>query len=221
SLGAQGYPLKASFRSLEGVGVGTDVRLAGVKISNVVCMGMGEPFHNYDNVMKACELLTDPNGPGLAKRRIVVSTSGLVPKVRQFADENRRFRLAVSLNATTDEVRERLMPLNKKWPIRELLSAVKYYTQKSEQRVTFEYVLLAGINDSVEDATRLKHLVKDLLCKVNLIPYNATVGPFRRPSEATIQRFYAEMASLRAPVTIRWSKGDDISAGCGQLAGQS
>ncbi len=190
----------------------------GQTVSNVVLMGMGEPFHNYENVIKACDLLSHDLGPNLAKRHIVVSTSGLVPKIIRYADEGHKYRLAISLNATTDAVRSQLMPLNKKWPIRELMNAARYYTQKSEQMVTFEYVLMYGINDSAADAERLKTLVRGMFCKINLIPYNATEGTFRRPSEAKITRFYERMASLRAPVTIRWSKGDDISAGCGQLA---
>jgi len=192
--------------------------LSGTTVSNVVCMGMGEPFHNYDNVIKACHLMSDALGPNLSKKHLVVSTSGLIPKIIQFADEGQKFRLAISLNATTDEVRSRLMPLNKKWPIKELLRASKYYTQTSEEMVTFEYVLMDGINDSIEDAERLKKLAQGIFCKINLIPYNATEGEFRRPVEARIVRFYERLASLRAPVTIRWSKGDDIEAGCGQLA---
>jgi 23S rRNA (adenine2503-C2)-methyltransferase len=192
--------------------------LSATTVSNVVFMGMGEPFHNYENVIKACHLMSDEHGPNLSKKHIVVSTSGLVPQILQFADEGQKYRLAISLNATTDAVRSPLMPLNKKWPIKELLRAAKYYTQKSEQIVTFEYVLMAGINDSVEDAERLKKLAQGILCKINLIPYNATEGQFRRPTENRILQFYERMASLRSPVTIRWSKGDDIAAGCGQLA---
>lgn len=190
----------------------------GQSVSNIVCMGMGEPFHNYENLMKACDLMSDEYGPNLAKRHIVVSTSGLVPEIYRFADENYKYRLAVSLNATTDEVRNEIMPLNRKWPIRELLKAVQYYTGKSQQRVTFEYVLMAGINDSVEDAQRLKQLAQGIFCKINLIPYNATEGEFRRPPKSSILRFYERFSDFRAPVTIRWSKGDDIEAGCGQLA---
>ncbi len=192
--------------------------LSGAAVSNVVCMGMGEPFHNYENVIKACQVMSHELGPNLAKKHIVISTSGLVPKIIRFADEGQKFRLAISLNATTDAVRSRLMPLNKKWPIQELLRAAKYYTEKSEQMVTFEYVLLEGVNDSVEDAERLKKLAQGIFCKINLIPYNSTEGEFRRPPHARILRFYERLASLRAPVTIRWSKGDDIEAGCGQLA---
>lgn len=193
-------------------------RLKGRKITNVVMMGMGEPFHNYDNLMKACALLTDGDGPNLANKHIVVSTSGLIPRIYQFADEKRKYRLAISLNATTDEVRTRLMPLNKRWPIRELLKAAKYYTEKLGEPVTFEYVLLQGVNDTLADADRLKKMLDRILCKVNLIPYNPTVAAYQRTSEKRILAFYERLSDMRAPVMIRWSKGDDIDAGCGQLA---
>lgn len=192
--------------------------LTGVTVSNVVFMGMGEPFHNYDNVIKASVILSDTLGPNLAKRRIVISTSGLVPKILRFADEGHKYRLAISLNATTDKVRSEIIPINKKWPIGELLNAGKYYTNKTGERLTFEYVLMLGINDSVEDADRLKIMVQDILCKINLIPYNSTGGKYRRPTKDRILRFYERMASLHAPVMIRWSKGEDIDAACGQLA---
>jgi len=193
-------------------------KLNGTRVTNVVCMGMGEPFHNYDNLMKACELLSDELGLNLARRHIVVSTSGLIPKIYRFADENHKYRLAISLNATLDEIRSRIMPLNKKWPIAELMKAAAYYTKKSDLRVTIEYVLMAGLTDSLEDAKRLKNIVKGLFCKINLIPYNATLGEFKRPEERRIMQFYEQMRDLTVPVTIRWSKGDDIDAGCGQLA---
>ncbi len=199
----------------------TTRKLSGQKVTNVVCMGMGEPFHNYDNLMKACELLSDELGPNLAKRHIVVSTSGLIPKIYRFADENHKYRLAISLNATTDEIRSRIMPLNKKWPINELVKAAKYYTKKSDQPVTIEYVLMDHLTDSLEDAKRLKNIVKGLYCKINLIPYNATLGEFKRPGERRIMQFYEQMRDLNTPVTIRGSKGDDIDAGCGQLAAKA
>ncbi len=196
----------------------TAQKVCGNRITNLVCMGMGEPFQNYDNLIAACELLSDKEGPGIAKKRIVVSTSGILPKIYQFADEGHKFRLAISLNATTDEVRNELMPLNRKWPIAKLMAAAKYYTARSKERVTFEYVLLQGVNDSVADARRLKHLVRGILCKINLIPYNATLGDFKRTATDRILSFYHELSDLDASVSIRWSKGDDIAAGCGQLA---
>ncbi len=193
-------------------------QITGEKISNIVCMGMGEPFHNYDNLMTACDILSDDVGMNFAKRHIVVSTSGLIPKIHQFTEEGRKFRLAISLNATTDSVRDKLMPLNKKWPIRELIESVQAYTEATKRRVTFEYVLLNGVNDSIEDAERLKKLLGHLSCKINLIPYNATFGEYKRPTDSSIQQFYEKMAGSKVPVTVRWSKGDDIDAGCGQLA---
>lgn len=193
-------------------------RERAVGITNVVFMGMGEPLHNYENVIQASDILSDPLGPHLGRRRIVISTSGLVPAIRRFADEGHRYRLAISLNATTDEVRSRIMPINKKWPMAELLEAAKYYTKRSGEMITFEYVLLAGINDAPEDAARLEKLVRGISCKVNLIPYNPTMQGFKRPDYQRVQRFYERLAALQAPVTIRWSKGDDVAAGCGQLA---
>lgn len=195
-------------------------KLADRKVNNVVCMGMGEPFHNYNNLVTACSIMSDESGPNLSKRRIVASTSGLIPKIYQFVDENQRYRLAISLNATTDKIRSQIMPLNRKWPIRELMEAAKYYTEKIKQPVTFEYVLLSGVNDSLADAERLKNLIRGIWCKINLIPYNTTLAGYRRSSEERILQFYGRLASVHAPVTIRWSKGDDIDAGCGQLAGK-
>lgn len=193
-------------------------RESGEIITNLVVMGMGEPMLNYDNLMKAMDVVSDDNSLNISKRHIVVSTSGLIPAISRFKKEGRKYRLAISLNATTDEVRTQLMPLNKKWPIEKLLDAARDYAEASRDLVTFEYVLLAGINDAIEDARRLCALLKNIRCKVNLIPYNTTMRHFRRPDNATIDKFYAEMKSLQAPVTLRWSKGVDIDAACGQLA---
>lgn len=196
-------------------------RLEQLRVTNVVFMGMGEPFHNYDAVLKACRLISDPEGLNIAARRIVVSTSGLVPQIVRFADEGHKFRLATSLNATTDEIRNQLMPLNRRWPIAELLDAARYYTRKARRSVTFEYVLLEGVNDTLEDAQRLKALLTPLRCKLNLIPYNPTRGSYVRPSEDRLLRFYRALRGLRVPVTLRWSKGVDIDAACGQLAART
>ncbi len=196
-------------------------QLSGKTITNVVCMGMGEPFQNYDNLMNACGILTNVEGPNLSNRHIVVSTSGILPKIYQFTDEDRKYKLAISLNATNDESRSQLMPLNKKWPIRDLVKAVIYYTRKANQRVTFEYVLLSGMNDTPADAERLRQILQGIHCKLNLIPYNATFGVYKRPSKERVEAFYKSFESFDVPVTIRWSKGDDIKAGCGQLAGEN
>jgi 23S rRNA (adenine2503-C2)-methyltransferase len=192
-------------------------RLAGTPATNVVVMGMGEPLLNYEALLKGCYLMSDEEGPNLAQRHIVISTSGLIPKIQRFTRERHKFRLAISLNATTDDVRTRLMPLNRKYPIAELLGAAKEYALSSKQRVTFEYVLLAGVNDSFEDARRLKELLRDIPCKINLIPFNAVDENFRRPSFEHIEAFYQRLKDSRAAVTLRWSKGDDIDAACGQL----
>ncbi len=189
----------------------------GDRITNIVVMGMGEPMLNYENMMTALDILSAPEGLDISKRQIVVSTSGLIPAIKKFHSEKRKYRLAISLNATTDETRTELMPLNKKWPIRSLLKAVSDYARDSRERVTFEYVLLDGVNDTMDDARRLTRLVTPIRCKVNLIPYNTTYRGFQRPPKETIERFYREMKRLEAPVTIRWSKGVDIDAACGQL----
>ena len=192
-------------------------RIAGVRITNLVVMGMGEPLHNYDNLMQALSVLTSPQGFALSKKRVVVSTSGLVAKIERLIAEGRKYRLAISLNATTDAMRSKLMPVNQRWPISELLAAARNYADASKTRITIEYVLLDGMNDTPEDARRLMKLVTGLRCKVNLIPYNTTYREFARPAEERILRFYREMKNCPVPVTIRWSKGRDIDAACGQL----
>lgn len=209
-------------------------RLSGSPITNVVVMGMGEPMLNYDALIKACYLLCDDQGPNLAQRRIVISTSGLIPKIERFTREGHKFRLAISLNATTDEVRDRIMPINRKYRIAALMQAAREYTRQVKQRITFEYILLDGINDSPEDANRLRILTRNIPCKINLIPYNPIAEPheiaalpqatelnsilaFRRPSFERIEAFLACMREGPNTVTLRWSKGDDIDAACGQL----
>lgn len=192
-------------------------RITGDKVRNVVVMGMGEPFLNYENLLSACDLLCDAQGTNVSARRIVISTSGIVPKIVRFASEGRKYRLAISLNATTDEVRTRLMPLNKRYPIAKLLDAAHTYVGASGNRITFEYVLMAGINDAPEDAGRLRTLLTGIDCKVNLIPYNATAGVFQRPAFQVVEDFLSRVKTGPFPVTVRWSKGDDIDAACGQL----
>lgn len=193
-------------------------RLGKEKVTNVVVMGMGEPFLNYENLLSACALLCDEEATNLAQRRIVISTSGVIPKILRFTKEGHKYRLAISLNATTDEVRTRLMPLNKKYPIAKLLEAARAYVRASGNRLSFEYVLMAGINDSPEDAARLRTLLAGIACKVNLIPFNAIDGAFQRPSFQVIEDFFNRLKTAPFPVTVRWSKGDDIDAACGQLA---
>lgn len=190
-------------------------------VTNIVFMGMGEPFHNYTEVLKAADMMHDELGYGTGARRITISTSGLVPQIRQFADENRRYKLAVSLNATLDEQRNILMPINKKWNISALVEACKYYTEKTHNMLTFEYVLMAGINDTLQDARRLVQIARHVFCKVNVIPYNDINGTYRRPTDAKIEAFLQELSKGEFPLTVRWSRGGDIDAACGQLATQT
>ena len=192
-------------------------------VTNVVFMGMGEPFHNYNNVLNAADIFHSPKGFNLAATRITISTAGLLPQIKLFITEKRRYKLAISLNATDDMVRNKIMPVNKKWPITELIKAGKEYSNQKKRQIMFEYVLLKGINDSENDALQLAQLLKGIPCKLNLIPYNETNGIYQRPNEAVITRFSKILHENRDEyrVLVRWSKGQDINAGCGQLAGQT
>lgn len=194
-------------------------RETGEAPTNIVVMGMGEPFLNYDAVMDALAVMNDPEGLAIGHRKITVSTSGVIPGLFRFTEENQPYKLAVSLNAVTDVLRTRIMPVNRKYPIAALMEAVRAYSRAPGRRVTFEYVLFAGLNDSREDASRLLALLRGLPCKVNLIPYNPGVGGFQRPDEERVDRFLEWIKPLRSPVIVRWSRGVDIGAACGQLAG--
>ena len=186
-------------------------------ITNVVFMGMGEPFLNYDNVIKSADLLNHPDGINLGARHITISTAGIVPQVIQYAKERHRYKLAISLNGSTQEQRLKTMPIAKKYPIDKLIESIKYYNDETRNLVTFEYVLLSGVNDSELDANRLINLISDIPCKLNVIPYNEIGGKFRRPSDEIIQEFLSNFSNALFTVTTRWSKGADINAGCGQL----
>jgi len=190
-------------------------------INNVVFMGMGEPFLNYDSVMLAAQLLNDPDGINLGARKITISTVGIISKIRQFADEKRRYKLAISLNAATQDQRTTIMPVAKSNTLDELIDSAWYYYNKLRNLLTFEYVLMKGINDTKVDAMQLISLIADLPCKVNVIPYNEIGDSFRRPSEMGIKAFIKELESAPFTVTVRWSKGADIQAGCGQLVTQA
>ena len=187
-------------------------------VTNVVFMGMGEPLLNYREVLQAADIFHHQKGLGIGASKITLSTAGVVPKIEQLAKENRPYRLAVSLNAATDEIRSRIMPINDTWPIARLLDASRLYANRPKRTVTFEYVLLEGVNDSLADARALVKLVQGIHCKVNLIPYNDIGGDYRRPAEEVIDAFFREVAGASFPVMIRWSNGSDIGAGCGQLA---
>ena len=188
------------------------------RITHLVFMGMGEPLANYEAVVKALRLLTHPGAFGYSPRRITVSTVGLVSGMQKLAKESLKVNLAVSLHATTDAVRERLMPVNKSWPLEDLLATCRRFPLPVRQRMTFEYVLLDGVNDSPEDAIRLTRLLKGVRAKVNLIPFNAWEGSgFRRPPLQRILAFQAILQEHGIIATLRWSKGEDIGAACGQL----
>jgi 23S rRNA (adenine2503-C2)-methyltransferase len=187
---------------------------------NVVFMGMGEPLHNYGAVLGAFRLMTDREGLGLSRRRVTISTSGLVPAIDRLADEPAGPRLAVSLNATTDEVRDRIMPINRKYPIARLLDACRRYADATGDRFTLEYVLLGGINDTDADVARLERIVRGLPAKLNLIPFNAVEGllDYRPPSRPHTLSIRDRLLEANVPVSIRWSRGADARAACGQLA---
>lgn len=185
--------------------------------TNIVVMGMGEPFLNYANVIKALNIINDADGIAIGHRKITISTAGVIPQLRKYTKEGHLFKLAISLNATTDSVRSKLMPINKKYPIDELLKAAKEYTKQMKKRLTFEYVLLKDVNDTALDAKRLLRLLSPIPCKVNLIAYNGSCGQFERPDDSRIQAFAESIREMCAPVTLRLSKGDDIDGACGQL----
>jgi 23S rRNA (adenine2503-C2)-methyltransferase len=187
---------------------------------NLVFMGMGEPLANYDAVLDAFRVLHDPLGLHLGARRVTISTSGIVPGIRRLGDEGLPLGLAVSLHATTDALRDRLVPLNRRWPLNDLLPAARDYGRRSGRRVTLEYTLLAGVNDGPEDARRLGEMARSLDSKVNLIPYNPVPGlEWKRPSEEAIQAFAERLSPLAPAVTVRKTLGREIWAACGQLGG--
>ena len=197
----------------------------GERVTNVVMMGMGEPLLNYDNVVQALRIMRLECGPAVGGRRITVSTAGYVPGIRRLAADDLNVGLAISLNATTDEQRSAIMPINRKFPIAELLEAAGEYFRKRGRRVTFEYVLMKDVTDTDGDAQRLADLTRGTPCKINLIPYNElgdsceTVGEiFRRPDDERVTRFKQQLTSRTAnTVTVRYSRGRDIDAACGQL----
>ena len=185
---------------------------------NIVVMGMGEPLHNYDNLMRALTILNAPWGLGFGARRITISTSGLVPRILELAGEPVGFRLAVSLHGATNEVREQIMPVNKRWPLEELLPAVRIFSEKHGRMVTLEFILIEGVNDTPDQAARLRDIAGDLHAHVNLIPYNTVEGlPWKRPSPGRQQEFLAVLLERGVSATLRREKGNDIDAACGQL----
>jgi 23S rRNA (adenine2503-C2)-methyltransferase len=189
------------------------------KVTNIVLMGMGEPFHNYDATKAAIERLNDPTGFGLGARRFTISTVGLVPMIKKFADENSQVNLAISLHAATNEERSELLPINKKYSIEQLIDVCRYYVEKTHRRITFEWALIAGENDSEATAKQLANRLKGLLCHVNVIPLNPTDQSEFRPSSLNQTRLFQQTLEKNGiPCTIRLRRGIDIQAGCGQLA---
>ncbi|MBQ5756695.1 MAG: 23S rRNA (adenine(2503)-C(2))-methyltransferase RlmN [Erysipelotrichaceae bacterium] len=188
------------------------------RLSNLVIMGTGEPFDNYENVMKALSVLNHPFGLAIGARHISVSTSGLVPKILRFAKEGVQYNLAISLHASNDELRSKLMPVNRAYPLEQLMQALDVYAETNNRRLTFEYLLLSGINDNEKNADELKELLRGRNAYINLIPYNEVKEmDFRSSSPERTLRFYDMLKKRGIAVTLRQKKGDDIDAACGQL----
>ena len=196
----------------------TTTRTSARLISNLVIMGMGEPLANYPHLLKALRILNAPWGGGIGARKITISTSGLAPQICQLAEEPEQFRLAISLHGATDEVRARIMPVNRKFPLKDLTAALEYYQSRKGRMITFEYILIAGVNDSLEQTKPLATLAKRLGAKVNLIPYNTVEGlAWQRPDDAVCEAFLAALEKQNVVATLRREKGGDIDAACGQL----
>ena len=190
----------------------------GERITNIVMMGMGEPLHNYEVVVAAIRVMIDPNGLGISQRKITVSTVGLAPEIERFGKDI-GVKLALSLNATTEEGRRELMPITRRYSLERVIEACREYTRIAKnRRVTFEYVMMAGVNDSIEDAKRLVQISSHLPCKINLIPYNEyPASRYKRPPEEKIRTFFHYLADRHFQVNIRYSKGLDVMGACGQL----
>ncbi|MEI8040585.1 MAG: 23S rRNA (adenine(2503)-C(2))-methyltransferase RlmN [Verrucomicrobiota bacterium] len=187
-------------------------------ISNLVIMGMGEPLANYDNLLKALRILNAPWGGGIGARKITISTSGLAPQIGRLAGEPLQFRLAISLHGATDAVRNKIMPVNRKHPLAELIAACEYYQKSRGRMITFEYILISGINDGLDQVKPLAALARRLNARVNLIPYNVVEGlPWVRPAEPVQEAFLRALEKEKVAATLRREKGHDIDAACGQL----
>ncbi len=190
----------------------------GERVSNVVVMGTGEPFDNYDNLLRFLRLLTDENGLHISQRNITVSTCGLVPRIKQLAEERLQITLALSLHAVTDEKRKKLMPIANRYRIQELMDAFAYYFEKTGRRITFEYSLVRGVNDTMEDAKGLIQLAKPLHCHVNLIPVNPIrERDYVQSSKESVENFRSKLENAHVQVTVRREMGRDIDGACGQL----
>lgn len=191
-------------------------------LTHIVVMGMGEPFHNFDNTIRAIDQLNDADGFNFGERRFTISTVGIPSGIRRFSKLHRQINLAVSLHAADDELRNSIIPISKKYPLNELMEACREYIESNKRRISFEWTLINGINDSVEQALKLSHLIKGMLCHVNLIPLNPTPGYEGTPSpRQRVYRFKEILDKHNIPCTVRMRRGIDIQAGCGQLAAQN
>lgn len=214
--------LQRNLTSGEMVGQIVDIarraRESGRPLTNLVMMGMGEPFHNYAATMKMIGIINDEHGMNFGARRITISTSGVVPFIDKLAGEPYQVNLAISIHAGNDELRSRLVPLNQRWPLSRLIAAVRSYIETTGRRVSFEYALMSTVNDSDEDARQLASVLKGLRCHVNVIPYNPTpAAPYARPTVERINRFTSIIEAAGIPATVRYSRGVEIAAACGQL----
>jgi 23S rRNA (adenine2503-C2)-methyltransferase len=214
--------LKKKIRNLETSEIVLQIlmveKLANVKVTNIVVMGIGEPFDNYDNVINFLKIINHAKGLEIGARHITVSTCGLVPKIREYASFDLQVNLAISLHAPKNEIRDQIMPINKRYPLEELMDAVKYYISITGRRVTFEYILLRDINDTKECANALADLIGKENIYVNLIPYNEVIEkPYKRSKEETMRAFYDTLYKRGINVQLRKEQGSDIDAACGQL----
>ncbi len=193
-------------------------QLSGERVDNLVFMGMGEPLANLDNLLAAVSLITGEKSLHLGARHLTISTSGLVPKIRQLAEHPQQIRLAISLHGATDDVRDQIMPVNRKWPVAELFDALDYWNSRKNQKLTLEYILIQGVNDSLEQAAILARHARKLHAKVNLIPYNTVDGlDWKRPPNSHCRAFQDILKNAGVSATLRLEKGHDIDAACGQL----
>ena len=195
-------------------------RLQDKPITNIVYMGMGEPFLNYNQVIKSASILHSHNGMNLGKNRITISTSGILPKIKQYIDEKQPYKLAISLNAVNNKIRQDIMPITVKWNIEQIIKELERYPSNKKNMVMLEYVLLNGINDSIQDAKQLSKYGNKLKCKINVIPFNDIGNKFSRPEEHVINDFISTLHANQKyyQTLVRWSKGTDIDAACGQLS---
>ncbi len=193
-------------------------QLSGERVDNLVFMGMGEPLANLDSLLDSIQLITGEKTLHLGARHLTISTSGLVPQIRKLAEHPQQIRLAISLHGATDDVRQQIMPINKKWPVAELFDALDFWNSKKNQKLTLEYILIQGVNDSMEQATILARHARRIQAKVNLIPYNTVEGlEWKRPSDIHCRAFRDILKNAGVSATLRLEKGGDIDAACGQL----